>query len=189
MKAIKELKIEITILQNKKIGVVGAKTAEEAKKYKLPVHFMPAQFTTDNLAREIPDIKGKKILLPRSTIANPALTKQLEAKGAFVTNIPMYETTYSTGQNKAFEKLVQNKQIICITFTSPSTVDGFMHSLQNEQIEEKVLSLSILSIGPVTTKAAKQYGFKKIYAAESYTIEGMITKLQESILYPSAFKI
>lgn len=169
------------LFQSTYIGAVGPKTAEELKKYQLKVEMIPSRFTTDDLARQMKDIMGKKILLPRAAIASDRLTKALEKKGAIVTNIPIYKTEYPGTRNQAFETLVLNNQILCITFTSPSTIEGFIRSIEDQKIKKKIFSLPIISIGPVTTKAAKQYGFGTIHTAKVYTTEGMISMLKELI--------
>lgn len=175
-------RINKKIVQKTTFAAVGSETAKEAEKENLPISFVPSRFTTEDLARELPDVRGKQILLPRSSIANPELQKHLKNRGAIVVNIPMYKTTYATEEQTKIEELVQNNQIRCITFTSPSTVKGFIATMQTTKIKEKIFSIPVLSIGSVTTKAAKQYGFQTIITSDIFTTEGMLKKLIENIL-------
>lgn len=179
MEALAELHIDAAVLQTKKIGAVGPKTAEEIEKYHLHTSFIPSAFTTEDLARELPGVGGKRILLPRSNIANPALKEQLEARGAMVTNVPIYITVSNAEEHGSLSFLVAHHQIRYITFTSPSTVEGFLSSMKDTQEKEKIFSIPVLSIGPVTTEAAKRHGFQSIYTSEVHTIEGMLAKLQK----------
>lgn len=180
METLDELGINKKILLSKSIGAVGPKTAKEVKKYHLTVQIIPTKFTTDYLAQELQHISGKKILIPRSHIGKPLLIKTLQEKGATVTNIPIYKTQHVVPKNEEFDTLLQHNQICCITFTSPSTVEGFMKSIT--QNKEKILSIPVLSIGPITTKKAIESGFQSVFTADIYTIDGMITKFKESIL-------
>ncbi len=182
IEALNKLRIDIEILRTKRIATVGPKTAAEAKKYHLPVTFIPSEFTTKDLAQQLEHIEGKTILLPRANIATPTLTESLKAKGALVTNIAIYITEFTTTQTNEFETLLEHNEIRCITFTSPSTIEGFLKHIQGIQKKAEILSLPVLSIGPVTTEALKKHDFKKIYTADEYTIEGMFSKLKESIL-------
>lgn len=182
VETLRELDIDPAILQKKYIAVVGPKTAEEVKKHQLPVHFIPSKFTTEHLANELQNIQGKKILLPRANIATPKLTEQLEKRGAHVTNIPIYNTKLTEIHNKEFEKLLETNQILCITFTSSSTVKGFLKNIEDMHMDTVIFSLPVVSIGPVTTKFLKQSGFQNVYMADTFTIEGMFTKLKENIL-------
>lgn len=181
---IEELKksdINLEVLKKKYIACVGPTTAEEAEKFGLKVHFIPSEFTTEDLAKELKDVKGKNMLLARSNIASVMLTKELKKRGAKVTDIAIYKTEFVGKMTKGFEKILNDNSITCLTFTSPSTVEGFMKSLTKE-IKEKVLSIPVLSIGPVTAKKVEEYNFTKPYVADVYTIDGMINKIQESII-------
>src|SRR5258708_308685 len=140
MEELAELGVDTAILRTKQIAAVGPKTAEEVKKYQLPVHFIPSEFTTRNLANELQKVEGKKILLPRSNIASASLIKQLQKRGAIVMNVPIYNTGFVIKPNKTFEALLESKKILCITFTSPSTVEGFLKNI-GAKVREKVLSL------------------------------------------------
>ncbi len=181
LETLAELEIDPQILQKKHIGAVGPKTAEELKKHQLTVQFIPSEFTTEDLANQLPEINGKRILLPRSDIATPILAEQLEKRGATVVTVPIYKTEFVTKPNAVFEQQLSNNTIQCITFTSPSTVEGFLASIDSKR-KSKVLSLPVVAIGPVTAKAVQEKGFTTIYTADTYTTEGMLTKLKEIIL-------
>jgi hydroxymethylbilane synthase len=179
--ALDKLGIPLSLLKSKKIAAIGGKTADVVKKYGLQVDFMPNRFTTEELAKQMQNITGKKILLARAKLGTPQLTKELENKGASVVDIPIYSTTFIENNNEEFENLLKIKQIFCITFTSPSTVKGFINNIKGSQIKQAVLKAPALSIGPVTTNELIKYGFQTIYTADIYTTDGMITKLQEIV--------
>jgi hydroxymethylbilane synthase len=178
MQALNELGIDPKVLQTKSIGAVGPKTAEEAKKYGLQIHFIPSEFTGEDLAKELVGLNGKKLLLPRATISTPAIVKQLEKKGAHVVGLPIYKTTLVEKPNKQFLKLIKENKIKYLTFTSPSTIEGLLKNA-DITLHNAILSLPVISIGPVTTAAAKHYGFTNVYTADIHTTEGMLTKVQE----------
>lgn len=180
VEAAKEQHIDITQFAQLKIAAVGEKTAETAMNNGLNVDFIPPKFTAKDLNQEMPPVTGKKILLPRSAIGKPELAMHLEEKGALVTDMPMYTTVTRKISLEPFWELLQTKQILCLTFTSPSTVQAFMENC--EVPTEALLSLPVCSIGPTTTEAAKQYRFTEIYNADVHTTDGMITKIKESIL-------
>lgn len=182
MDALERLKIDKIQFATKRIAAVGTTTADEIKRHKLPVHFMPSKFTTNDLGHEFPQVKGKKLLLVRSILGNPEFEKILQKKGATVITIPIYKTRSINPNIKKLNLLNQKGQISCITFTSPSTVDGFIQNLEGLKQKNEIFSLPVLSIGPVTTEAAKKHGFQVIYTAKTHTLEGMLTKLKQIIL-------
>jgi len=163
-------------------AAVGTKTAKAIETYGLKVSFIPAIFTGKDLAKEFSHLKGKNVLLPRADIANPLLVTQLEAKGAHVVDMPIYKTINVRFDLTKLEKLIHNNQILCLTFTSPSTVKGFVANFKNSLEKVNIFSLPVVSIGSVTTKAALSYGFTNVYTADTSTTDGMVKKLQESII-------
>lgn len=175
---LREYKQNLTFLKNKKISAVGLKTAEKLKLHNLPVHFIPGKFTTGHLGRELNNIKNKKILLANSSLSNDSLEKVLRKKAAIVTNIALYQTEFINEPDKTFEQLLLDNAIDCITFTSSSSVIGFVKRISNKKLLKKAFSLPVISIGPVTTQTAKNQGFKKIYTTDVHTVDGIIDKLK-----------
>jgi len=167
------------LLSQKKIAAVGPKTRDELTINNLAVDFIPSKFTTKDLGEEIPINAGEKIFLPRANIASKALTEILEKRGAVVFNVPIYQTKLIAKRSKELEEMFLKKQISLITFTSPSTIEGFFRGFNDEKIKLKILDCPVLCIGPVTEKKAKEVGFKKVFVAESFTTDGMINKLSQ----------
>jgi hydroxymethylbilane synthase len=182
MNTLEQLNINKSILKSKLIGAVGPKTATEAKNYGLTINIIPEKFTTKDLGQALPDLKQKKVLLPRADIATPRLAQQLEKKGATVVNVPIYHTEYKKNKSANIIELIENGQIACLTFTSPSTLQGFIQNIAEKIKKETIQNIPVLVIGPVTAQAAQQFEFQKIVMADTYTTEGMIAKLRENIL-------
>lgn len=179
IKIAKQLDVKQTTFANKNIAVVGPKTAARVKSYGLEISFTPSQFTTEHLGKDLQDITKKKILLARSDIASKQLAIDLQAKGAAVVDIPVYKTEYITNPDHGIDELLQKDEIDVITFTSPSTVTGFFKRVTNPENIEHALRITVVSVGPVTTKAAELAGFKTIYTAEKFTTDNMIKVLQK----------
>lgn len=169
----------LNVLKNKKIGVVGPETAKVLKKHKLKVALMPSQYLTLKIAEEIGKVKNLYILLLRSKIANHALALALKRKGAKLTNIPIYKTEFLNKKNDFFEKLTGNINLDYITFTSSSTVNGFLKRVTLKKLRQKAYDIKVLAIGPVTAQTARQAGFKNIITADEFSTDGMINKLVE----------
>ena len=78
IKLLHDFKIPLSVLGTVKIAAVGTKTAEEINRYGLTVSFIPAQFTANDLAHQLPKVHGKRICIPKAAIASPFLAKQLK---------------------------------------------------------------------------------------------------------------
>lgn len=174
-------KTDRKILQTISIVTIGAETAKTAERYGLSISYMPAVFTSSELVKVLGEIHSLHILLPRSQIARRELKLRLERKGAFVTDMPVYKTELISKPNKKFMTLLKREALACITFTSPSTVDGLLKSICG-YMHKEVFLLPVISIGPVTTAKLREYGFSTIYTADTYTVDGMIDKIKQNIL-------
>jgi len=148
------------------IAAIGSKTAAYLEDHGLEVDFMPLIFTSANLADEIDDIKNKKILLPRTNIADDNFAAELRQKGATVKEITVYNTHIINDKHDSLQQIV-NEGLDVITFASPSAVEAFCEM----KIDKK--EARIACIGPVTGEKAKILGLKVDIVAEKFTTEGL----------------
>lgn len=180
VEAMEEIGQTVKNLPQIRVATVGEKTAQIAKQHGFNVNFTPSTFTIQALTEEMPEVKNKKILIPRSALGNPDLETELEKKGAMVTDMPLYTTITQKINLDKFWSLHTANQILCLTFTSPSSVAGFIENVGSKL--SPLLSLPVCSIGPATTAALTNYKFNHIYTASPHTTEGMITKIKQSVL-------
>jgi len=179
LKALTDLGISPDVLANQKLAAVGDETSHQLESYQLKATFIPSTFTTQSLGEKLPIKKDEKILLPRADLVTPKLAETLTDRGGDVTNLPIYHTRLGSRPDPEFEKLLLENRIAFITFTSSSTVKGFIKQLTNQQIKEAALKCEVLSIGPVTTHTLKMIGFTNIHTAKTHTMEGIFKMLQE----------
>ena len=66
-----------------------------------------------------------------------------------------------------------------VTFTSSSTVENFVKIIGLKNTKRLARHTRLASIGPVTTKALKEYGLKASCQAKVYTVEGLINALSK----------
>ena len=156
-----------------KIGVVGSKTAQAVEAvFGRQVDFVPSDFTASVLAQTLPDVQGRKILLPQSELADDSLAQSLTERGAEVINVVAYRNTIGAGGDDVPTLLRQN-QIDMLTFTSSSTVENFLKRITPQSTPD----IPVLCIGPSTAKTAQSCGFSHILVPDEYTLNGMIDKL------------
>jgi uroporphyrinogen III methyltransferase/synthase len=163
------------------IVAVGQMTARTLTNLGLHVQVVPKKFTSRDLAKELVDIAGKRLLIPRSQIAPPDLLDALHAKGAEITEVHLYTTEGINQPDLVFSDLVMTNRIGCLTFSSPSSIAGFPGRLKDSTVLEKTLHLPTVCIGPTTAAAARERGFAQVVVANPFTIEGMVQKVQELV--------
>ncbi|MEL7234544.1 MAG: uroporphyrinogen-III synthase [Chloroflexota bacterium] len=168
------LAIDAARLAHLHVGAVGRRTAKAAaSRLHVTVDVVPDEQTAEGLAATLPDMRGKQILLPQSTIARDVLRDTLTASGADVTAVDAYQTV--TGSGGMSTDAV--KRADAVTFTSPSAVRGFVERCGN------LLDLLVACIGPTTAAAAREAGFSNVAEPDSdYSLVGMLNVLEENLL-------
>ncbi len=153
MKKILELKTVNIILQ-KIFAVIGESTAQVLKEFGINPQIVSSEETAEGLfsiLTRIMNLKGKTILLPRSSLPNPFLKEALEKKGATVKEWTIYKNT------KPPKRSLPSTPIDGIIFTSPSTLRNFL-----EDYGKIPASWKILAKGPVTAKALEEAGYQTL---------------------------
>ncbi|MBM4103274.1 MAG: uroporphyrinogen-III C-methyltransferase [Planctomycetes bacterium] len=165
-----------------KIACIGDRTAEALSQYGLCADFVPTKFTAQSLAEELAaqyDLRRKNILLLRSAIASNELADNLRQKNAAIEDIRIYTAvplTQDEAKKQELVDLIQTGRVDWITFTSSSTVDGFLQNVDIEIIRQANVKLA--SIGPETTKKLESLGLNAGLEAAPHTAEGLAETLR-----------
>ena len=173
MRKIKDMRV----LGHLKIGVVGKKTDEEMKKYRIIPDFYPKEYTVEKLAAESVNFteEGENVLFIVSNISPVNEEKYTKLYKRNYDKLVVYNTHKLKIDSGKAEKYTKESDILM--FLSSSTFESFADSINlSENIEMKeILSGKILaSIGPVTTKTIEKYGLKVGIEAEEYTEKGLL---------------
>jgi len=97
--------------------------------------------------------------------------------GASVDEVPAYQTVLvAEADTDAVEALLSGN-VDAVTFTSSSTVRGFVQALGGDRLAALPASLQYVAIGPVTAKTAADEGLAIAAEAEEHTIPGLVKAL------------
>ncbi|AIJ05806.1 Uroporphyrinogen III synthase HEM4 [Methanocaldococcus bathoardescens] len=159
-------------VKNKKIAVIGEKTAKTFKKYfgKEP-DVVPKEYTAESLLEEIKKVakSDDKFLIPTTPSTRDVLKNNLNADLLFV-----YKSIEPENLKEKIEKLkeeIKNEEFI-LTFTSGLTAKNFFKYVDDE-FANIIKDNYIVAIGPITAKVIEEFGFKPLIP-KIYTIEGII---------------
>ncbi|HKY20974.1 MAG TPA: uroporphyrinogen-III C-methyltransferase [Vicinamibacterales bacterium] len=176
---------EIRDLKGVKIVAIGPTTAARLSRHALKVDLEPAESRAEAIVqslRELGEIKGKRFLLPRADIAREILPEELRKNGADVTEVVSYKTVLAEigreGDPDIYRMLLE-KRVDVVTFTSASTVKNFVQIFGAEQAPDLLHATIVACIGPVTAEAAEQYGIKTTIMPKEYTIPALVDAIVE----------
>jgi uroporphyrinogen-III synthase len=163
-----------------RVAAVGRATATAVKARGLGVNMMPSRPNASTLARELKYIKGRGILLLRSEAAELEPANIIRARGAEVTDLPVYRTLPVTDPDPAYEPLLTYGQIGAHVFASPTAVDGLSQRL-SEPALERARALPAACIGNTTAAAAESAGFMHTRTSPEPSVLGLIRSLSDTI--------
>jgi uroporphyrinogen III methyltransferase/synthase len=134
---------------------------------------VPEEYIAEAIAAGISDVQGQRILLLRADIAREALAVELRRKGAEVDEIAAYRTVVRPPDAEALARALAARLDV-ITFTSSSTVRGFVASLGQQDPAEVLGGALVACIGPITAQTAREAGLTPHIIAKTYTMPGVV---------------
>ena len=151
-----------------RVAAVGPATARRLSVHGIEAAAVPARHIGVEVAGVVGPAAGRRFLLVRGDLASPALPAALRAAGGSVDEATVYRTMPGGAQAGSLRDGFD-----VVTFTSPSTVRSFVASL-DEGAAEAMAGASVVTIGPVTTEAAREAGLAVAAEADPHTIDGLI---------------
>jgi uroporphyrinogen-III synthase/uroporphyrinogen III methyltransferase/synthase len=138
---------------------------------------MPRTFTVAGLARSFPRGRGA-VLCARADIAPDGLEDALGAKGWSPTRVDAYHTLFTRTLPRAATTALRSGEVDAITFTSASTVRGFLQALGERGLRG---APKVVCIGPVTAKEARAHGLRVHAVADPHTTDGLVEALERAL--------
>ncbi|MGH2974254.1 MAG: uroporphyrinogen-III C-methyltransferase [Solirubrobacterales bacterium] len=154
------------------IAAIGPGTARALARAGIAADVVPERFVAESLVEALNEVEisGKRALVARPAEARDVIPDHLAGRGAEVDVVDLYETVREEPAEKAIEA-AQNANYV--TFTSSSTVRNLTEALGDRFPKEA----RIVSIGPVTSEAARDAGLEVQIEADRHDIEGLIEAL------------
>src|SRR5437660_11035898 len=160
-----------------KIAAIGAATTQRVKDFRLHVDLQPEEFVAEAILREFEKLGGienLKVLIARAERARDLLPKGLAGMGAIVDEAFAYRTVAETSDVTGARRRFVEEGADLITFTSSSTVENFL-TLGLPWPE----GMQVASIGPITSKTARDHGLKIEIEARRHDIGGLVEAIRE----------
>ena len=159
-----------------RIAAIGPATAQRVKDFHLHVDLEPEEFVAEGLVRAFQkegNIENLRILLARAEQARDVLPRQLSSLGAIVDEGFAYRTVAETRDITGARGRFMEEGADLITFTSSSTVENFL-ALGLEW----PTGMQVASIGPITSKTARDRGLQVDVEARRHDIPGLVDAIR-----------
>jgi uroporphyrinogen III methyltransferase/synthase len=181
MERLRSLNKDLRILKGVNICTVGPKTSESLESYGLRADLIPAEFKAEGIIDALGSVnlRGLKILIPRAKIAREILPDKLRELGAEVTVATAYENIKPTTDVARVKKLMEDKKIAAITFTSSSTVHNFVEIIGKREYKALLNGVAVACIGPITARTAEEYEMKIDVMPKDYTIPALVNEMAD----------
>ena len=150
-----------------KIAAIGSATGRELQKYGLHADIVPGVFNAKELGEAVAKAAapGSRVIIARAKEGSKELAPPLLAAGLSVTDIATYETVYEVNEILAAEikKALEAGEVDAVTFTSGSTVRGFVNSIMDIDYTK----IKAVCIGAQTAAEAGKYGMQITISKEA----------------------
>jgi len=156
-----------------RIAAIGPKTAAALACRGIRVDLIPATFVNEAVAAALltRTAPGERILVYRAQEARDVLPQTLREHGRAVDVVAAYATRFVDDPELA----AKARRADIVTFTSSSTVHGFVHNVADAA---HVLSATtVAAIGPITAQTARDAGIRVDVVADEFTVEGLVRAL------------
>jgi uroporphyrinogen III methyltransferase / synthase len=158
------------------IAAIGPGTARALAEHGIAADIVPERFVAEALVEALAsvEVKDRKILVARAAEARDVLPDALRERGAEVHVVALYETVRETPDATAIEAA---QSADYVTFTSSSTVRNLTEALG----DRFPAAARIVSIGPITSKAARAAGLEVHVEAERHDVDGLVEALLDDV--------
>jgi uroporphyrinogen III methyltransferase/synthase len=159
-------------LANATVAAIGPGTAAALAEQGIVADIVPSRSVAESLVQELADVDvaGRPVLLARAADARDVLPDALRERGARVDVVALYETVAEEAEPKAVEAAGDADYV---TFTSSSTVRNFVAAVGDGFPR----NARVVSIGPVTSEAAREAGLTVHVEAERHDPDGLVEAL------------
>jgi uroporphyrinogen III methyltransferase/synthase len=173
---------DVRELARARLAAIGPETAAELTRRLLRPAVVATDYRAEGLlaALEGQELGGRRVLLPRAAGARTILPDTLRARGAHVDEALAYRAVPPPDADvTGLRAALAAGQLDAVTFTSSSTVRGFVDLLGGDEVRRLVHGgrPAIACIGPVTAATAREVGLPVDVAPAAYTMPALVEAL------------
>ncbi|HKM82023.1 MAG TPA: uroporphyrinogen-III synthase [Candidatus Acidoferrum sp.] len=166
------------------IAAVGPATAEAARAAGLSIAYVAKEQHGVALAQELQaEIRGKRVLLPRSDRANHDLVETLQRLGAHVSEIVAYKTLRPASDDTRYLENILQDVPDAVLFFSPSAVHHLRELLGPQSFQNLAAKSVFAAIGTVTERALRGAGVQRLIVASDTSASAILESLADFFVH------
>lgn len=158
-----------------KLAAIGPGTNRELAKHGLKADYVPEVYDAAHLGGGLP--AAGRVLILRAEAGSPALTEGLAERNIAFDDIATYRTVYENPRSRDLREAVEGTDGLLVTFTSASTVKGFVASVGEDADFSRMAGMCI---GEQTAAEAEQYGIP-VKIAKAATMDALTDLIVEGV--------
>ncbi len=176
---LKQNKVDIRSLAGIQFAAIGIRTAQAVEEHGILVEYLPDVYDAAHLAQGLTQRvqPGQQVLLYRAEAGTRELPETLSRQGIAFTDTAAYSTIEAPEDSESLQQMLSSQQVDLITFTSASTVSGFMQAV-GAGFDTSVYTA--VCIGEQTAACARAQGFCVI-VSETATFDSMVDTILEHL--------
>ncbi len=169
-----ELGIQLAVPPSLKVAAIGDATAATARRAGIQVTLVPESYVAESLQKGLTGlVHGKKILLARATIARDVIPVALQQAGAEVDVVDAYRNELPAEAPEMLRQALA-RGVHAATFTSSSSVTHLAEAAHAAHIKFPFAKVAAISIGPITSKTLRSFGWVPACEATVSDIPGLV---------------
>ena len=151
-----------------KLAAIGPGTAKALAGHGLRADYIPEVYDAAHLGAGLP-ARGRALIL-RAEMGSPALTEALKGRNIGYDDVACYRTVYENPRSDELRAAVESGAAGIVTFTSASTVKGFVASVGEDADFSRMVGACI---GAQTAAEARKHGIPAAVAREA-TMDALV---------------
>ena len=153
-----------------KLAAIGGGTAKALAGHGLSADLVPEVYDARHLGMALAGAAKARVLILRAQEGSPALTEALSGAGVSYDDIAVYRTIYQNPRWAELRRALDAGELELVTFTSASTVKGFVSAVGADADFGKIVGLCI---GEQTAGEAEKHGIP-VQVAEKATVDALV---------------
>jgi len=179
---LKESPDELKNLKKLKVWAVGKTTSSDLAAHGVTTEPIPKIADAVTLMEEIDanTISGRSFLFLRGSLSLGTIPEVINKRGGNCTELTVYENLPpSLEESTKIKALLEQGELSCLSFTSPSTAVNFFEAMGTTSIPDGV---KVAAIGTTTAAALKKLGLQVDIIPESFDAPGFAKAIAEAMI-------